>query len=428
MTPVVQTGRGRFTALVGMAIMLILVSFGRAHELFGPTAVIPVGKIMLPVGILLLASRPNFPRRIAALGTTQGRFFLLFLAAMVASVPFSLWIGGSVQELMNFAMAQLPYVVILIGTGYSEDEIDWLLRGVVLSVVLFAGVIVTGGGSAEEGRVIAGSTYDSNEIAMMAAVSIPFSLRLVTSKAKLWRGMGLAGLGSALLLVLQSGSRGGALAVSAVVLSYLSLFRKAISGGMKAALVAAICIGLALAPGLFLSRLASLGSISQDYNVTDEVGRIEIWRRGIGYFLHHPLTGVGLGQFNAAEGQSGTALVAAGEGFKWSTAHNSFILPAAELGLPGIIGFLGLFLPIFPLAHRMRRQARLDTRSASWAGLGETLAVATIGFLVAGFFLSGTYEPVAMTLAALLISYAGVVKQVAKSQTALTLPRSPRQR
>jgi len=409
-----QSGRRRVTSLVSIAMLLTLVSLGRAHELFGPTASLPVGKILLPIGLLLLATRPDFRKRMLALGTMQGRFLQLFLLAMVVSVPFSLWVGGSVQTLMDFVTAKLPFIVILIGTGASEEEIDWLLRGVILSVVLFGVVIVAGGGSTEEGRVVAGSTYDSNEIAMMAVVSIPFSLRLVVDKALPWRGIGLAGFGAALLLVLQSGSRGGALAVGAVVLSYLFLFRKTISGWMKAALVGAICLGVALAPGVFLSRIATLGSISQDYNVTDEVGRVQIWKRGIGYFMHRPLTGVGVGQFPTAEGQSGNSLVAAGEGFKWSTAHNSFILAAAELGLPGIIGFLGLFLPIFSLARRVRRRARLDRSVASLAGLGETLAVATVAFMVAGFFLSGTYDPVAMTLASLLISYAAVVTHFAK--------------
>jgi O-antigen ligase len=409
--PVPQPNTGWPTPLVGVAVLLVLVSFGRAHELFGPTAALPVGKVLMPIGALLLITRPDFRKRMSGLATTQGRSFQLFLFAMVASIPFSLWPGGSVRELMDFAMAKLPYVLILIGTASSEEELDWLLRAVVTAIVLFGIVSLTGGGTFVEGRLLASSTYDPNDIALMAAVSIPLSLHLVRQETGGWRALGLAGMASALILVLETGSRGGALGVGAVALTYLILFRRTLSGRMKAVMVAAILLAVLFAPSVFIERMSSLKSVSQDYNVTETTGRVEIWKRGVGYFLHRPLTGVGVGQFNSAEGQSGVGLVAAGEGFKWSTAHNSFILAAAELGLPGIVGFLGLFLPIFPLVRGLRDRSRSDPTLVSLTLLGEALAVATIAFFVAGFFLSATYQPPALTLAALGMAFSSIVKR-----------------
>lgn len=347
----------------------------------------------------------------SGLRTGQGRYFGLFVGAMVLSIPTSLWVGGSVRTFMDFLTAKLPYVLILVGTGFSEEELDWLLRGIVISIILFGAAILGGGGWSVDGRLFASSTYDPNDIAMMAAVSIPFALRQITGSSMTWRYLGLAGLGSALLLVLQTGSRGGALAVGAVVLSQLFLFPRGISRRMKLGLIASVCIGLIFAPGVFMQRLASLGEVQGDYNVTEETGRIEIWKRGIGYYIQHPLTGVGIGQFNSAEGKSGESLVNPGEGFKWSTAHNSLVLAAAELGSLGLVGFLGLFLPLFPLAWRMRRMANHNRSLTSLADQGEAIAIATIGFLVAGFFLSATYEPVAMTLAAFGMCYAAIVKR-----------------
>jgi O-antigen ligase len=96
---------------------------------------------------------------------------------------------------------------------------------------------------------------------------------------------------------------------------------------------------------------------------------------------------------------------------KWSTAHNSYVLAAAELGLPGIIGFLGIYLTIFPLVRRLRRSARTDRALVPVAAQGEAIAVATIAFMVAGFFLSATYGPAALTMAGFGIAYAGIQKR-----------------
>lgn len=410
--PLAQTGRrpgrAKLSALVVLAMVLIVLSYGRAHELFASTAALPVGKLVVPLGLFLLATRPDFRARMLSLKTPQGRYLGLFLFAIFASVPFSLWIGGSLLEIKDLFLSKLPYLVILVGTAKTEEELDWLLRAVVISIVIFGGVIMTGGGSAAEGRAYAGGTYDPNDIAMIAAVSLPFALRLILGSSPAWKACGFVGLGAALLLILQTGSRGGMLAVGAILLAYLVVLRQSIPGRMKVLLIVGIVVALASAPGVFLQRLNSLGNVSGDYNMTDPLGRVEIWKRGIGYFARRPLTGVGVGQFNSAEGVSVQSLSGP---MKWSTAHNSYVLAAAELGLPGIIGFLGLFLPIFPLVKRLRRSARTDRALAPVAAQGEAIAIATIGFMVAGFFLSATYGPAALTMAAFGISYAGIQRR-----------------
>jgi O-antigen ligase len=399
-------------------MLLILVSVGRAHELFQATASLPVGKLLLPIGVFLLLTQQGIQKCLAALDTKQGKFFGLFLFAMIASVPFSIWRGGSTIALKDFVIAQVPYVVILVCAAHSDEEFEWLLWSYTLAVIVFGLVVVFGGGRYSEGRVYASSTYDPNDIALMAAISIPYAVHLLLKRTLVSRVWGVAGLGSALALVLRSGSRGGAVAVGAVLLAYLVMFRRSLPRRMKLALLGAVALAVVVAPGVFLERVASLGNVSDDYNITSPTGRIEIWRRGIGLFLSHPLTGVGLGQFINAEAQVGQEEVAQGEGFRGSTAHNSFLLPAAELGLPGIIGFLGLFLPILPLAVKMRRSAHIDRRLAKVAVQGETLAVAVVCFLTGGFFLSATYGPVAMTLAAFGMSYSAISRNKANASFA----------
>ena len=71
-------------------------------------------------------------------------------------------------------------------------------------------------------------------------------------------------------------------------------------------------------------------------------GRIQIWQRGMGYMLDHPLLGVGAGNFPTAEGTISSIArnTPSWKGVRWSAAHNSFVEIGAELGVPGLILFL----------------------------------------------------------------------------------------
>ena len=119
---------------------------------------------------------------------------------------------------------------------------------------------------------------------------------------------------------------------------------------------------------------------------------MSVWKRGIGYMVGRPITGVGAGAFPVAEGTiSPLAKVQDyGVGLKWSAAHNSFVQVGAELGFPGLVVFLAL---LFAGLARARRAVTLglavgDQRAAA---MGDALAASLVGFAVSGFFLSEAY-------------------------------------
>jgi len=71
-------------------------------------------------------------------------------------------------------------------------------------------------------------------------------------------------------------------------------------------------------------RLVSLGNSSEDYNYTSRDGRIEVWKRGVGYMVQNPVLGVGADAFFVADGTiSGKENL--GFGIKYSAAHNSVV-------------------------------------------------------------------------------------------------------
>ena len=71
------------------------------------------------------------------------------------------------------------------------------------------------------------------------------------------------------------------------------------------------------------------------------------------------------------EAEDGTVLAAEGKlspfaarqqlgiGVRWSAAHNSFIQVGAELGIPGLVLFLGIIASAFGALRRSGHRARL---------------------------------------------------------------------
>ena len=146
-----------------------------------------------------------------------------------------------------------------------------------------------------------------------------------------------------------TGSRGGFIALAAVaifiVLRYSAMpLRWRLSA---TALVAAVL--LASASDQYWQQMSTITSEDRLQPDTSETGRLQIWSRGIGYMLANPILGLGPGNFQAAEGTLSPHAERQqyGIGVRWNAAHNSFIQVGAELGIPGLILFLGVIATAF---------------------------------------------------------------------------------
>jgi O-antigen ligase len=85
---------------------------------------------------------------------------------------------------------------------------------------------------------------------------------------------------------------------------------------------------------------------------------------------------------------------------KWSAAHNSFLQPAAEMGIGGLILFVGLVFGGMISMLRLRRRlprawARGDPQERFLYHMALYLPVSFVAFAATGFFLSFAYiEPI----------------------------------
>jgi O-antigen ligase len=182
-----------------------------------------------------------------------------------------------------------------------------------------------------------------------------------------------------ILAVTFCASRGGFLGLVVAAVCLVWRTRRRVRNLL---LMSALVLPLSLA--LPVSPIHRLLDPSTDYGSTQ--AHLEAWKASLRMIEAHPIAGIGLGNFKILM----PSYVASRADIKVdSVAHNMFIEVAAELGLPALLIFLGIFCFTYRTLGRLRRSSSTqplirETASALQAGL--------LGFAVAGFFVSAQEE------------------------------------
>jgi O-antigen ligase len=197
--------------------------------------------------------------------------------------------------------------------------------------------------------------------------------------------------------ILKTDSRGGVVALGVLAIAFLGVANRR---QRKAALILFPLIGVTL---FFLPHSNMLARFSEltagsDYNFDARDGRWPIWKRGIGLMLTHPILGVGVGAYEAANA------VTAGS---WKNAHNAYIQIGVELGIGGILAFLIAIRAAIRSGWKVRTASAPTPENKSDPGVAFDRMLATAALcslfaeLTAAVFLSMAYD--AMTLFALAV-------------------------
>ncbi len=188
---------------------------------------------------------------------------------------------------------------------------------------------------------------------------------------------------------LASSSRGAQLGIAVVALWFLLRARRR---GVALVLVAmASAVILLILPQEQKGRFRESGT---DY--TSQL-RLQYWKDGIKIANNHPITGIGYANWIP---YYRSRYMARGQ-----LPHNIFVEAGAELGYPGLLGFIALIVSTFAVNRATRRIARgSTTRNDFIFQMALGLDGALIGFLVSGFFVTVLYYPyfwinLAMTVA-----------------------------
>jgi O-antigen ligase len=142
-------------------------------------------------------------------------------------------------------------------------------------------------------------------------------------------------------------------------------------GTMRAVMASTVPVALAAISQFSAGRSFSMHEESN-------AGRLDAWSAGLGMFRQQPFFGVGFNQFTE---------------HNELTAHNSFVLCFAELGLFGYFFWLALLLLTgYQIAELVRRPSGTDAEDRGVTRWASVIQMSFYSFLGTAFFLSRTYN------------------------------------
>jgi O-antigen ligase len=379
---------------------------GRIHELFPILGYLKPALVATALGLGLYALQQRGLRNVGRLRSAATSCLLGLLLWGALSVPGALNQGLAFQSWTNYVQTALLCLLVAGSVRNPKDVERLCLVYFGVTVVYTAVVLSRFELGADNWRLSRLYYYDANDFATLIVTAMPLGLYFALSRHRVsLRLLALAGLGLLAIGLIRSGSRGGFLAFLALV-AFVLLRVTTIPARMRlAGLVLIVAITFGAASDQYWTQMQTIISPKRDYNLTSEEGRVRIWERGIGYMTGNPVFGVGLRNFQVAEGTISAQARRAerGLGVRWGAAHNSFVQIGAELGVPGLLLFVALFVSAFRSLARAARRFRSGDYGPEASRLAQTLMASLVGFVVGGFFLSLAYADLLYTLVAFSI-------------------------
>lgn len=200
-----------------------------------------------------------------------------------------------------------------------------------------------------------------------------------------------------LYTILLTHSRGALLGIAALfffgIRRMLGTFRTVVLVGMIAVVASALSFG------------GDRGFSTQEQSANE---RVEAWYEALQMMRSNPVFGVGYGNFTDHH---------------HLTAHNSFALCFAEIGLPGYFLWLAMLVLAYEGLRQVADLAPAGSRERKLAGI---LLSSLIGYLACAWFLSRTYSPNLFLLLAICASAAYCGRQAhAAAAGAIPWPPAP---
>lgn len=373
-----------------------------------------IGVLSLVVSVLTLAPVGKLTIRALPIGLVGGFILCMMLSEMWADS----WMGAPLNVMQQFGPALTLFllaiwnvtsltrlritagVLVLLATILVGQGVAAYHFGFMQDKFLIHGNDTEGDEDASEeaaapARVRGlGEINDPNDLALALVATLPF-LGLAWREGRYARNMFLVGLPAAFLMygVFLTRSRGGLLAVLAVL--FVGLIGRV--SRMKALFAVAITAAIFLAANFTGGRAMSNSEESA-------ANRIAAWSEGLDMFRSSPILGVGYSNFT-----DHNAL----------TAHNSFVLCFAELGIVGYFFWLSLLVVAILQLNQVLQYTEDDADGNPLRRNSRVLLASFAGVLVAAFFLSRSYNPILYLLVGL--AYA-LYKLAGRSGHSLDLP------
>jgi O-antigen ligase len=368
-----------------------LVSMARIHEILPALNPLRLGMVtgLVAIAAAVGAIRRDTLRLILASPVARGLLVVMFFA--VFTIPTAVWPKASLMYVSKVYYNALALLLLAAALFVDRKASRFLIIGFVGSVALGGANAILRGG---RGRFEIGMTYDANETAALFLMTVPWALYLLMTEKGWPRLLGLLAMPICVMGMLKTGSRGALLSTGALVPFLLFL-----APPKKRAPFLLLIVGGAIVTGLTMGqqtiyRLRKAFDTTE-YNYTTRDGRVEIWKRGLGYIKGSPVLGVGIDGFQYKELESKQN---EGYGVRQAAAHNMYLQVASELGLIGFGGFMTMLIGGQLMCIRARHRAKQALARGGGLDAERDLVRANMAqaslfsLMCTGFFLSMGYS------------------------------------
>ncbi|HEY2013009.1 MAG TPA: O-antigen ligase family protein [Bryobacteraceae bacterium] len=381
-----------------MALVLTLLSLILAY--FSPEELVPslapyhVQQIVILPAIA--ASLISMNMRRAALPMPQAVLMIGFWIAAVLSDLTKLWTRAALSVFLTIGLLVCIYFLVYLNAfTLSRIQLFCAILSVCALIMAVRGILAYHTGYMEdkllnvrlEGLVLnkricgVGVLHDPNDLAQFLLVGLTF-LGLFWKKDNAVGSFILLFVPSAVLIyaIYLTFSRGAVFGV--VVVLFVAVSRRI--GKLPSALAAGLLFAFMLAMKFGGGREISMQEGSA-------AGRIVAWGAGLAQLRHFPVFGAGFQQFTE---------------YNDLTAHNSFVLCFAELGMLGYFFWLALILTTIWGLENLTKIMPKRPADFEFARYVTTIRAALYGFLATAWFLSRTYTEtlyIILALGAVLI-------------------------
>lgn len=382
---------------------LLLMTIGRVHQYFSFLEPLRPALLTILLALFVAIWQPRLVTLSIVRHSWPSKLIIALVVLACIGAPFGLSLGASAKFILSdYSKVLLLWLLLVLAIRSTRDLLLLIWAYIAGAGFLCWLSIFVYGVSDVGSRTVRLSgqlyMYDPNDICVILVIALPLTLLVVQTARGIKRWLAAAIVVATGATVALSGSRGGFLGLGAVVLALLC-FANHVALRKRVGFALALATALVLAaPKGYWDQMKTLLEPKSDYNWDAEDGRIAIWKRGMGYMLRFPLTGVGINNFGRAEGtiSEKARYHVPGTGLKFNAPHNSAVQIGAELGIPGLVIWLSLTVGNIVGLVRLRRRlparwARGTPEQRLLYALTLYLPISFFGFVVTSSFVSFAY-------------------------------------
>ena len=395
----------RVCLFVVCANFLVAFSNEFSYRLFhGKAYLSTVTIVLLPIAVLMTGNL------LRGMRVGFGKWWLAFGLWLAVCAPFSYWRSDTLLVLRDFYARSFLLYFAICACVLTIQQAKKVMHTLAFSTVLVVITCAVFGAVSGDGRfAVPFSNFsffsNSNELALQLVFGIIILIFPFFERGMAWKLLAFVLIPASGMYTLKTGSRGTLLASIAVGLTLLFLSRS--KGKLIAFMAFCIVIALVATPPEARHRLLSVtlnptADTSTDENVRSAIASQEarkniLWQ-SVDMTLHHPIFGVGPGEFAAAQF---AIITAKGEWSVWIGTHNSYTQVSSESGIPGFIFYVATIFVCLRINYRLYRLCSARDDLKEHAGISLCMLLGTVLYMVGTLFFHIAYGTFLPTIAGL---------------------------